>query len=525
MTSHIEPGGELDRGGGPAGGALPAWLRAALAALILLGLGLRLVYPGTTVFCEDQARACALAEDVAAGHWQAGGLVNSGGFRNLPGFVYLLAGVWRVWPDPLALVCFTAAVNVLAVVASLFLMRRWVGAAAAWWGTAFLATAPWAIHYSRWIWAQHLLFPAAVCVWLFLWQWLGRGRKWAALGVILSLALLVHIHLVGVVAVLAAALLVAWCRPKLPLWPVAIGVAIAVASVVPYLLDGQLGAPKGGRVGYQHFWRVVPAAAMSVTGLGWRLEFRGGYPAFADALGWRRWAYEAVMCLPVLLLAAGGVMGLRRLWRQRHTGRPARREPTAMVTALVVLIPLGFVITAVRTSPTYLPMWYPLPFVLMGWAAVRLSGSAGRRRAWIAAVLAGVMCVQLAFFVEQLRYVHVRGGVGGSPLGRSYAAMNRDVADLAGRLDAGEILMLYEGPSSIQGEPAAYLLRRARWAGPASGRAVVRFRWGGPCAVEELAQGAKPPEGAYLVRPWRGPQQREGRIPLRPCLPLPAGGP
>lgn len=525
MTSHIDPGGELDRGGVPAGGRLPAWLRAALAALILLGLGLRVWYPGTTVFCDDQARACALAEDVAAGHWQSGGLVNSGGFRNLPGFVYLLAGVWRLWGDPLALVWFTAAVNVLAVVASFFLMRRWIGAAAAWWATAFLATAPWAIHYSRWIWAQDLLFPAALCVWLFLWQWVGRGRKWAALGVVLSLAVLVHIHLVGVVAVLAAALLVVWCRPKLPLWPVAIGVAIAAASVVPYLLEGQLGAPKGDRVGYQHFWRVVPSAAMSVTGLDWRLEFRGGYPALADSLGWRRWPYEAVMCLPVLLLAAGGVMGLRRLWRQRRAGRAARREPTAMVTALVVLIPLAFVVTAIRTSPTYVPMWYPLPFVLIGLAAVRLSGTAGRRRRWTAAVLIGVMCVQLAFFVEQLGYVRGRGGVPGSPLGRSYAAMCRDVAVLAGRVDAGEVLMLYEGPSSIQGEPAAYLLRRARWAGAAGGRAVVRLRWGGPCRADELPEGADPPAGAYLVRPWRGPQQSEGRVPLRPPPAAAAGGP
>ena len=196
-----------------------------------------------------------------------------------------------------------------------------------------------------------------------------------------------------------------------------------------------------------------------------------------------------------------------------------------MVTALVVLIPLAFVVTGIRTSPTYLPMWYPLPFVLIGLAAVRLSGTTGRRRWWIAAVLIGVMCVQLAFFVEQLGYVRGRGGVPGSPLGRSYAAMCRDVAALAGRVDADEVLMLYEGPSSIQGEPAAYLLRRARWAGAAGGRAVVRLRWGGPCTVETLRETDKPPQGAYLVRPWRGPQQSGGKIPLRPPPAAVAGGP
>ena len=104
--------------------------------VIVAGLALRLVYPGTTVFCEDQARGCALAEDIAGGARPTGGLVNSGGFRNLPGFVYVLAGVWRLWPAPLGLLYFIGAVNVVAVLGSAYLMRRWIGSAGAWWGAA-----------------------------------------------------------------------------------------------------------------------------------------------------------------------------------------------------------------------------------------------------------------------------------------------------------------------------------------------------------------------------------------------------
>ena len=59
----------------------------------------------------------------------------------------------------------------------------------------------------------------------------------------------------------------------------------------------------------------------------------------------------------------------------------------------------------------------------------------------------------------------------------------------------------------------------------AGGRAVVRLRWGGPCTVEELPEADKPPQGAYLVRPWRGPQQSGGKIPLRPPPAAVAGGP
>lgn len=223
---------------------LPGSLRCALAVVIAAGLAMRVLYPADTVFCEDQVRACALAQDIANGHGQTGGLLNSGGFRNLPGFVYLLAAVWKVFPDPLALIQFTGFVNCLAVLAAWWLMRRWGGSAAAWWGTAFFAAAPWAIHYSRWLWAQHLLFPAALVVYLFLWRWVVLGKRWAALGVVLGLTLLVQIHLGGVVLALAIGLVLLWLRPRLPLIPLMIGVVLAIVSILPYLLDGNLGVPR-----------------------------------------------------------------------------------------------------------------------------------------------------------------------------------------------------------------------------------------------------------------------------------------
>ena len=48
---------------------IPPWLAVALSVVILVGLWLRVAMPGTTVFAADQARACALAEDIASGRW------------------------------------------------------------------------------------------------------------------------------------------------------------------------------------------------------------------------------------------------------------------------------------------------------------------------------------------------------------------------------------------------------------------------------------------------------------------------
>jgi hypothetical protein len=500
---------------------LPVWLRIALAAVIASGLAMRVIEPGTTVFCNDQARACALAEDIAAGRWESAGLVNSGGFRNMPGFAYLLAGVWKICPSPLALLYFTNAVNILAVLGALFLMRRWLGSPAAWWGAAFLASAPWAIQYSRWIWAQDLLFPAAMLVYAFLGRWL-RGSRWAVLGLILSLALLVQIHLAGMALAIALAIYLLWARPKVAIAPAVIGCLVAIASALPYLLGHHLGAPGAERTGYVHFWRVFVGAAMSVTGLGWNLEFKEGYPAFVASLSWRHWGYLAVLSLPALLLAAGMARGLARLWRQRRAGPETRRQPLPMIAALVILVLIGFDLMGIRTSPTYLPVWYPLPFALMGWAAVALIRRRdGQPRVWLMVILLGVMAVQLSFFAEQLNYMRFHGGVPGSIIPRSYGGAAADVEAAAERASTSEVYFLYEGNSAIQDEAAAWLLRHASWAGDSPGRTLLRFGWASDASrpsvtAAPLPEELPPPQGAFQVRPWKGPQQEGGKIQRGP---------
>ncbi|MFP4053749.1 MAG: ArnT family glycosyltransferase [Phycisphaerae bacterium] len=508
----------------PIAGVPPMAVRVLLAVVIVLGLAGRVVWPGSTVFCDDQARAVALAEDLSEGHWPSGGLVNSGKFRNLPGFVYLLAPVWGLWPSPVALVLATGAVNVAAVLLAGWLMRRWVGSAPAWWATAFLAAGPWPIHYSRWIWAQHLLFPAALLVYLFLKRWL-EGKRWAPLGVALTLTLLVQIHLAGVVLGLAIfALLLLLARPRTHVLPLAIGAVVAIASVLPWLVGGHLATPKESRTGYEHFWRVFPAAIMSVTGLGWQLEFKEGYAQFARTLGPRRWVYMGIFAVTALLLAGGWVLGIRHLVRNRRRGRDGRRDALAMATLLVALIPLGFIALGIRTSPTYLPMWYPLPFLLMGVAVAWLIGRVRRwsgrwvLRAGLLVLLAG----QLAFFAEQLLYIRQRGGVPGSILGRSYRGMVADVESLTSNVRAREVWMVYEGPSMIQQEAAAWVTRHARWSEGADGRVVVHLRFWGKHdanAVRQLAHDQSPPPGAFLVHPWPHRQQVGGLIPQTPPTP------
>jgi hypothetical protein len=102
---------------------LPLGLSTVLLAIIIVGLGLRLVCPADSAFFVDQAEACAFAEDIVHGHFPAAGLFNSSCFRNLPGFPYVVAGIWWLRPDPLAVVVAFRVLNVAAVVATGLLLR------------------------------------------------------------------------------------------------------------------------------------------------------------------------------------------------------------------------------------------------------------------------------------------------------------------------------------------------------------------------------------------------------------------
>ena len=144
-------------------------------ALLLLAGTLRMGWPAATEFKADEARLYALALDAATG---AGlplrGIGTSIGFPNFPLSVWLYALPLWVWPHPYSAVLFTGALNTLAVAACWWLARRVWGAEAALLTALLYAASPWAIIYSRKLWAQNLL-P------LFVMGWAASGmRCWNA---------------------------------------------------------------------------------------------------------------------------------------------------------------------------------------------------------------------------------------------------------------------------------------------------------------------------------------------------------
>ncbi len=130
---------------------------AAVVALLLLAGVVRLARPDLTEFKADEGRLLTLALATAGGEVVRHGIASSVGFPNAPLSAWLYALPLLLWAHPYAATLFTGLLNTLAVGGVYWLARRYWGAPAALAAALLLAAGPWAILFSRKIWAQNLL--------------------------------------------------------------------------------------------------------------------------------------------------------------------------------------------------------------------------------------------------------------------------------------------------------------------------------------------------------------------------------
>ncbi|MBE2223636.1 MAG: glycosyltransferase family 39 protein, partial [Anaerolineae bacterium] len=210
------------------------WL--LVAALVGLAGLLRMNWVGISEFKADEARLLALALDMADGQIALRGISSSVGLPNFPMSVWLYALPLVVWSHPYAATLFTGLLNTVAVLACYWLVRRYWGAIAAIAATLMFAVSPWAVIFSRKIWAQNLL-PLFVMLWVIGLALALVDRKprfmWLAL-VALAVAVQIHLAALALVPATLVLLIVFWRRIS---WKdVAIGGGLGVLTAVPFLL-------------------------------------------------------------------------------------------------------------------------------------------------------------------------------------------------------------------------------------------------------------------------------------------------
>jgi hypothetical protein len=363
--------------------ALPDWsLRPEFLAVLLLGAGLRLVFPGQTTFLGDQAELLALARSALEHHaLPITGIRSSIGTLNLPASIYLLLP-FALLSDPRWAALGTALANTAALIILYALANRYLGRYAAFTASLLYATAGWVVYFSRFIWQQNLLAPVVL---LFVWTYcrgvLDGRRGWLGWNVLLwGIAAQLHPSAAPLLALTAAGVAVTWrhLRPR--------DVAAAAAALALLFFPAviwEVMSHGSDIAAYQAFEAQpatltldAPGLLLSMLGPQNALLYGPGtlYSRAFPAIAWLTPLLDVLFLasvlwgLAVLLVGVPWPAGLaRRLDRPRIWLADAPDWRFLVVLALWLLAPLTLMLKSPgRLHEHYLLVVLPAPYLVVG---------------------------------------------------------------------------------------------------------------------------------------------------------------
>jgi 4-amino-4-deoxy-L-arabinose transferase-like glycosyltransferase len=454
-----------------------------LAALILfLAGGLRLGWPGLTEFKADEARLLALAfEMIEERRLALRGISSSVGLPNFPVSVWLYALPLLLWPHVYAATLFTGLLNTLAAAGCYALVRRYWGVGAALAATLMLAVSPWAVIFSRKIWAQNLL-PLLVLGWAAgaLLALVEKRPKFLLLHfVCLALAVQIHLAAVALIPATAVLLLIFWRR--LDWRQVGLGLGLAGATLIPFLLylarhgeqiglGRQVVAERGGQFSLDSFRYTIQLS------LGQDIHSLAGPTAFQAYLALVPNG-TAVQWLWAMLIVGGVITLAWQAWR--NWGRP--RAEAGLVVLIWLLIPPLFFLW--HSTPIYIHYFIatlPAQYIAAGVGLVmlteRITYYVFRKRSYAirntqyaiptfsTTLLLTTAVIQLWLIVGLITFVGERATPGGfgTPLGHLLTTV-AEAERLFGETNAAEVLLVGPGDwPELDEFPAVYglLLRQ-----------------------------------------------------------------
>ncbi len=346
--------------------------------ILLLAAALRMGWPEITEFKRDEAALYSLALDVAElKSLPLRGIGSSVGLPNTPLSVYVFALPLFVWQSPLAATLWVGALNTASVALTYWMARRYWGIRTALIAALLYAAAPWAVIYSRKIWAQNLL-PLFVVGYIFtaLLALVEGKHRWliAHFGL---LAVVAQLHYSGLVGIPLTALWLIVFRHRVSVErrafarSLAVGIALAVLLALPFGL--YLAAHASGEAGklvrvpdLETSAQALELAALVVMGTD--IHALAGPQAFREYLASLP-DFAPLSWLGGALVVAGVALHLR-FWRssvQPHK-LPARHSAPLVLILWLLLPVLAFLPGFVPVFPHYFILLFPAPYLLTGLA-------------------------------------------------------------------------------------------------------------------------------------------------------------
>jgi hypothetical protein len=350
--------------------------RWTVAAIVLLAAALRLAWPGLSEFKLDEAHLYALALEVA--EFKAlplHGIGSSVGLPNTPLSVYLFALPLLLWKSPLAATLFVGALNTGAVALTHVMARRYWGDRVALLATLLYACAPWAVIYSRKIWAQDVL-PVFVVGYGFtaLLVFVEARPRWLVAHVAL-LAVIAQIHFSGLALIPVTGALMVIFRQRVQWRWVAWGAAGAALTACPFALYGLRQSAALSRLADSPLatlftrpavWSTESLELAALVSTGAQTHSLAGPQAFRTFLALvpsMDWAYGLFGLSMLLGLGLSLAAGLKHY---------ATAEATGILLLWLCVPVLLFVRHSTPVYPHYFIVLFPVPYLFAALAIDRL---------------------------------------------------------------------------------------------------------------------------------------------------------
>jgi len=383
----------------------------AITLVLLLAAYLRLNHLDWTEFKQDEANLSQIAYTMArTGEIPLHSIGASTGVVNLPLAAWLLAVPYAVSGSPIVATAFLAGLNVLAVAGCYAMARSWfkawsahyvLGALAA---ALLFAVAPWAMVYSRKLWANDFL-PLFVIGWAWTgWLTFVRRKPWWLIAHAVLLGACIQLHYSALMlAPVSAVWFIAFIK-RVSWRAVLIAAVIFVLLFAPFLIaDAERGSPNVTRfiALFQQPGTTDSAAVNNAWLLTTGLEVHSlaGPQEFENFRALVPWS-DGISWLVGLLVISGLIVAAIDVLRAipQHTWDD--RSAVALLLATWLLIPIVGQLS--HRTPLYVHYFLPIlpaPFVLVGYLVTRVSltpalSQKGRGRAFLAALIALIALAQ-----------------------------------------------------------------------------------------------------------------------------------
>ncbi len=390
------------------------WL--TLLFILVIAAVMRLGEPGVLEYGHDEAMLSLLAQDMAAARtFPLTGIPSSVGIPNPPISVYIMALPYLISDSPQVAILFVAALNVIGVGLLWLIAARYVGRNSALIAGLAYALNPWAILYSRKIWAQDFHTPFLLLALLLGLYGFGEGKRWAQVFCLPVLLFALQIHFAAW-TLLPVFLWLLWLGRKQLDWrATTFSVLLGIITLIPF----GIGLTQTLEQDPNRLSNAVNRSNSTLTISGDALIY---HARFVTGLGLEttpetvasEQAAELLTGLPVpsilwMVFWVTALIGLIGLIRQRHL--------FAIITGLWIGIPLLiFTPTWTPIYPHYFIPAIPMLFLLVGagaaYTAHILPGKAAVRLV-IPALIGMILLTQGLWRRGLLRYLDTTYTPGG----------------------------------------------------------------------------------------------------------------